>query len=73
VETSARKFIEKNQTSERWKILKEVHQARTFARGVTIPSSTKTSSAIGRVYYLRGVSACDRKFCFALPRRRADT
>jgi hypothetical protein len=54
-------------------MLKEVHQARTFARGVTIPSSTKTSSAIERVYYLRGVSACDRKFCFALPRRRADT
>jgi hypothetical protein len=26
--------------------------------------STKTSRTIGRVYYLRGVSACGKNFCF---------
>jgi len=35
--------------------------------------STKTSSAIERVYHLRGIDAYDRNFCFAHARRRADT
>jgi hypothetical protein len=65
--------MRKNQKKERRQIFKEAHEAKIFTAGVRSLPSTNTSSASERVYYLRGVGACDRKFCFALPRRRADT
>jgi hypothetical protein len=54
-------------------MLQEIHQARILEPNAGILSSIKTSTTMRRFYYLRGVIACDRKFCFALLRRRADT
>jgi hypothetical protein len=58
-------------------VLKEILEGPEFGESisvaVTILFSTKTSRVIERVYYLRGVSACDKDFCFTLLRRRADT
>ena len=71
--TSARKLSGRIERAERGKRLQEIHQARISEPNAGILSSTKTSTTMRRFYYLRGVSACDRKFCFALLRRRADT
>ena len=62
----------KNQKTSEAECLKKYISKDLYGRREVL-SSTKTSSASERVYYLRGVSACDRKFCFALLRRRADT